>query len=166
MVYFIQEGENGPIKIGRSGNPEKRLGNLQEGNPRKLKIIAVLHGDRQRENEIHHELRRFGIRGEWFYPTREVFDYINRDQHIDYEVIDGNPIAVLWCDKENSMTDYCPFCQERHIHNGKDGRYKVACGPFWSRRLIIILDDGISIKQADGYIIRSRTRQLKLEGLQ
>ena len=39
-LYIIQSDVTGMIKIGRSKNPQKRLKQLQTGNPNKLKLIA------------------------------------------------------------------------------------------------------------------------------
>ena len=39
-LYFIQSDFTGMIKIGRSKDPQKRLKQLQTGNPNRLKLIA------------------------------------------------------------------------------------------------------------------------------
>ena len=155
MIYFIQEGENGPIKIGYSNDPEQRLRKLQDGNPELLKLIAVIPGDRQRERDAHRNLEPFRCRGEWFRPNGEVFDYIERAERVDYEFVDGVPVAILWRRHSKGPTAYCPFCGEQHSHEGEDGRYEVACEPHWWREGERRLSDGTIIKQADGYIIRT-----------
>ena len=45
-LYIIQSDKTGMIKIGRSKNPQKRLKQLQTGNPNKLKLIASFKGER------------------------------------------------------------------------------------------------------------------------
>lgn len=40
FVYLISSGEDGPVKVGVSDNPESRLSGLQSGNPVKLHIAA------------------------------------------------------------------------------------------------------------------------------
>jgi len=70
-VYFIQSGNNGPIKIGMAENVDRRLSELQEGNPYKLNIISVMdcysvsHAD-ETEKRIHKLFSKKRIRGEWF----------------------------------------------------------------------------------------------------
>lgn len=70
-VYFIQEGERGPVKIGRAKDLLKRIETLQIGNSRELKLIAKLPCQSERqahemEQRIHRRLARFRVRGEWF----------------------------------------------------------------------------------------------------
>src|SRR5689334_18091148 len=46
-VYFIQAGENGPIKIGYTfKNVADRLAGIQTGNHEECKILGVIPGDR------------------------------------------------------------------------------------------------------------------------
>ena len=56
-VYFIQAGENGPVKIGKAKNVERRLSNLQIGNHVQLKVILVFACDSQKE--ANHIERKF-----------------------------------------------------------------------------------------------------------
>lgn len=73
-VYFIREGEDGPIKIGMSSckSLEGRLIDLQIGNPRQLLLKAVvpLQGKvnigRREESRLHEHFESCWIRGEWF----------------------------------------------------------------------------------------------------
>ncbi|MDP9223823.1 MAG: hypothetical protein M3P18_08185, partial [Actinomycetota bacterium] len=44
-VYFIQSGLDGPVKIGRSIKPKRRLPQLQTGNPDELILRHVIPGD-------------------------------------------------------------------------------------------------------------------------
>jgi len=65
-LYFIQTSNQGMIKIGRSINPEKRLKQLQTGNPFKLKLIHVFYNEGNKEKFLHEELKTFRLKGEWF----------------------------------------------------------------------------------------------------
>ena len=76
-VYFIQEENNGLIKIGYSDNPKDRLRSLQVSSPNKLKIIKVVDGNFDRERFIHYKFSKFSVRGEWFSPNSELVEYIN-----------------------------------------------------------------------------------------
>ena len=78
LVYFIQQGEHGYIKIGMAGDPKKRLQSLQTSNPEPLRLLAVVEGGRQQEMIYH---ARFGdnrVRGEWFRPCNAILREINR----------------------------------------------------------------------------------------
>ena len=76
MIYFIQCGENGPIKIGQTGDVEKRISQLQTGCPYELKLLWTYHGNSWKEEEVHEALEAENIRGEWFHPSSNVFDFM------------------------------------------------------------------------------------------
>lgn len=68
-IYVIGDNAS-PYKIGFTKNPDKRLKSLQTGNPRKL---SMLYKEEINENEIkyiekqiHKELKRKQVSGEWF----------------------------------------------------------------------------------------------------
>ena len=77
-VYFIQAGENGPVKIGfTAGNAQRRMHDLQIGNPVKLCLLYVYDNqDKTLESELRSMFRHIKIRGEWFHPTRELMEYV------------------------------------------------------------------------------------------
>ena len=77
-VYFIQQGVGGPIKIGYTANSiNSRIQTLQTSNPQKLRLVGyILGADEKKESQIHHQFRDFNIHGEWFYPSREIMEYL------------------------------------------------------------------------------------------
>ena len=165
MVYFIQAGGNGPIKIGISTSPREHVKILQQGNHHELNLIAQIPGDHNLEQKVRADLQAFERGRKWFDATDEVLDYIEELQSVEYHIIDKVPLAILWRDNEDSETDHCPFCGQRHRHEGNDGRYEVGClsprldGQLTVERTVeeIILKQTI-LKQSDGYIIRTRGR--------
>jgi len=71
VVYFIQAGNNGPVKIGSIGGFNltavgSRLNGLQTVSTEKLKIIACFNGGKEEEEYFHHKLRKFRVHHEWF----------------------------------------------------------------------------------------------------
>lgn len=81
-VYFIRavdenKKDYGPIKIGVSNNPKKRLVSIQTGNSNKLRIISTILGGRRRERLLHEEFKDSRLTGEWFKPTKRLLDFIN-----------------------------------------------------------------------------------------
>lgn len=44
LVYFIQQGDYGYIKIGMAKKPERRLKTLQTSSPEPLRIVATCEG--------------------------------------------------------------------------------------------------------------------------
>jgi hypothetical protein len=77
MIYFIECGFMGPVKIGYSTNPRRRLEDLQAACPYRLSIRGVIEGDCKKEGQIQARLKVHRIHGEWFYGVREV-DYVVR----------------------------------------------------------------------------------------
>ena len=74
MVYVIQQGKDGPVKIGYSSDPVKRLSSLQTGNPNQLQLKRVFDGGMEVEQELHTYLDDLRMRdnAEWFSPASEV----------------------------------------------------------------------------------------------
>ncbi len=77
MLYAIQVGEGGPIKIGFSDDPAARLCQIQTGNPQQCILLGTIDGGLEREADIHAELAEFRVRGEWFLPCPAVMDVVN-----------------------------------------------------------------------------------------
>ena len=88
MVYFIQAGNNGPIKIGVSSVPQMHLDRLQQGNHEELRLIAEIPGERSLEQKVQADLKAFELERKWFHATDEVLDYIKKIQE--------EPLVILW----------------------------------------------------------------------
>jgi hypothetical protein len=71
-IYFIQRGEDGPIKIGISNNPFKRLETFQTASDEKLHIRGVFRGTTADEALLHQKFAAQRLRGEWFENTLEI----------------------------------------------------------------------------------------------
>jgi hypothetical protein len=73
-VYCIGEtqGVAWGVKVGYSVNPEKRVTELQTGNPRILSVIGKIKGTPDDEKRIHSKYMKYNLIGEWFVPTREL----------------------------------------------------------------------------------------------
>lgn len=75
-IYFIQVGDDGPIKIGCAKNPFERLSSLQCANHEVLSLRAIYQGYAFEEKQIHEEFAGARIRGEWFHPTAELLEHV------------------------------------------------------------------------------------------
>lgn len=77
-LYFIQEGTDGAIKIGWTTNdPERRRDNLQIGNSRQLRLLAIVPDVPQEvEFEWHRAYRAHQKRSEWFFPVVGLLEAI------------------------------------------------------------------------------------------
>jgi Meiotically up-regulated gene 113 len=82
-VYFIQQGKDGPIKIGSTTNITKRLKELQQANPNTLHIMHTTTGGQNLERHLHKIFSKYRIIGEWFEPVDEILMLIENFQFED-----------------------------------------------------------------------------------
>lgn len=71
-VYFIQAVGGGPIKIGWSEKPERRLQQLQSAHHEELRILSHFPASRGTESALHAELADHKLSGEWFTDSGDV----------------------------------------------------------------------------------------------
>ena len=86
-IYFIGSLESGTVKIGKSNNPEKRLAELQIGNPHKLVLYGIITNVSQElENRLHQLFGDLHIKGEWFRMTDELIHFmVNKTDEISFD---------------------------------------------------------------------------------
>jgi hypothetical protein len=75
-VYFIQSGNDGPIKIGTSMNIPVRLAHLRADNPYALYLLGTIPGGSLMEEALHRRFASDRIHNEWFAPTAALLDFI------------------------------------------------------------------------------------------
>lgn len=78
VVYFIQSGEDGPIKIGTSSNFSSRLASLRTSQPHEIAVLAVVSGGRSLERSYHKKFADMRVVGEWFDPQEPILAEIDR----------------------------------------------------------------------------------------
>jgi hypothetical protein len=80
-IYFIQVGEDGPIKIGRTTqSPLQRMDTLQTGIPIPLRLLAIIsHVGASAEMMLHRRFYHLHVQGEWFRPDEELLTYIREN---------------------------------------------------------------------------------------
>ena len=105
-TYFIQSGDDGPIKIGFTSkeDPKERLRDLQTGNPAKLHLIATISGDVERE--LHEQFKHDRISGEWFHASPELVNFINRNHRKQSGVVNSP-----WWDLNDPVHGFRGYCQ-------------------------------------------------------
>lgn len=79
LVYFCQSIVGGPIKVGLTDHPWRRLSALQIGNPYRLRFVGFLPGDRADEQALHEVFASARLRGEWFHPTPDLTGFVNAE---------------------------------------------------------------------------------------
>lgn len=78
MIYFIQAGKKGAIKIGYTDKPvEERLYSLQTASAEQLFILGTIDGTKKEEKLIHKKYHIYQIRNEWFQPGEALLKFIN-----------------------------------------------------------------------------------------
>lgn len=93
FVYFIQAGEDGPIKIGRTNDVPGRLAGLQVGNHVPLRLLVAT--ERAAESDLHALFEPYHIRGEWFSPCVELLDVIAAFRSRQYYDPEPDPEPVI-----------------------------------------------------------------------
>ena len=77
-IYFIQARDNGPIKIGFTGDdPRKRMVKIQSDCPWPVQLLGAIEGTVSQEKQIHLLLSRYKAQGEWFEPHPIVVAAVN-----------------------------------------------------------------------------------------
>lgn len=75
-VYFLQVGEDGPIKIGTSEDVASRVAALRTASHAKLRLLAKVPGGIAEEHALHKRFARSRLEGEWFRPTVNLCAHI------------------------------------------------------------------------------------------
>jgi hypothetical protein len=83
FVYFIQAGENGPIKIGIAADHEDRMRSLQVGHYEELRLLKTILTTGKKEAEkleaqFHARFHSYHLRGEWFSPSEDLLAFARR----------------------------------------------------------------------------------------
>ncbi len=80
IIYFIQSGSNGPIKIGYSANSlKRRLAALQTAHPEALYVLGFVEGDRSLERILHQRFQSYRKEGEWFEPHSDILAFVKEN---------------------------------------------------------------------------------------
>jgi hypothetical protein len=80
MVYFIQAGVGGCIKIGVTVDVSDRMNNIQVGCPDEVTLIGGIYDRRAYKIEaaLHDRFDEHRHRGEWFRPSAELLAFVAR----------------------------------------------------------------------------------------
>lgn len=145
-VYFIADRNNGLVKIGVSGDMNRRLKQLQTGNPFELEFMGWIEEDKDQfriEKDLHQKYSRKHVFGEWykisqddviheltihhgFIPKNDnPFEIIGRDK-------DGIPESLgVWEWQDFDVEACCPFCGclcGMHYQEASMMYYCISCG--------------------------------------
>lgn len=65
-IYFLQTGDDGPVKIGFATSVKARVKTIQLSSPEKLRVIREIEGDIPMERWLHRHFKKHQLNGEWF----------------------------------------------------------------------------------------------------
>lgn len=71
-IYFVQRGDDGPVKIGFTNDIRKRLRGLQTGHDARLFLRRAFDGSEMDERKLHARFAGSRLQGEWFAPTTDI----------------------------------------------------------------------------------------------
>lgn len=80
FIYVLGEKYTGPVKIGFSKNPERRLIDLKAAFPYRVELLAVAPGSIFDESYIHSCFSKYALESEWFSRTRKILQFIKAIQ--------------------------------------------------------------------------------------
>ena len=150
MIYFVQRGNGGPVKIGRAVDHHARIRSLQTASPEPLLVLAIAPGGAARESMIHQRLKPHRLSGEWYQPVPELHALIAEIQTPEFIVKDARAYAVLRRRAVGAPTRPCPFCGEPHIHGEGDGHRATHCGNGAEDE---VRSGAVVLRREDGYLI-------------
>lgn len=101
-LYIIGNEVENICKIGISGNPSKRLKQLQTGCPYKLTILAVVGSfDYESEKNLHNRYKDYRLNGEWFRIKGEIRTIIEqstpKEIKVSKTIKEVPPITDIHC---------------------------------------------------------------------
>ena len=65
-IYFLRSMPDGPVKIGWSLNPDRRIKDFQTAHPFPLQIIRTIAAPMAGEKALHRHFKPLRLSGEWF----------------------------------------------------------------------------------------------------
>lgn len=72
VVYVVQCGRTGPIKIGYTTNLIQRVRDLEFAGGHRLQLRAAFVGSKKLERQLHDRFEDLRLHGEWFAPNIRI----------------------------------------------------------------------------------------------
>ena len=75
-VYFMLSSSTGLVKIGSSGDPDRRLRDLQMASGERISLLTTEPGGEAHEKALHRRFKASRVRGEWFRHSEAIRTHI------------------------------------------------------------------------------------------
>jgi hypothetical protein len=137
FLYFMQNGEKGPIKIGITSNVQRRLTQAQTFNYQPITLLGYVLVTQSLETALLNRFSAYRMRGEWFAFNDELYNLARGIFDVEYKKHNDRNYLVLYRQTPESRTDPCPFCFALHNHSIGDGHRVKHCHPKYSRSSIV-----------------------------
>lgn len=79
VVYFVQFGNSGPIKIGSTSTLKSRLAQLGSSTAQQIVLLGYLQGSVREEKSLHRRFQHLLLYGELFSPSEEILSFIGSE---------------------------------------------------------------------------------------
>lgn len=148
MIYFVQETDGSPVKIGFTKSLGDRKHGLLGYGFAKLQVLGVMDGERKEERSLHLRFAHLKVFGEWFHPEPELLDFIaqNASRWVS-DAITVKPIQRSDCPQVPPQSGvYGPVLAENLArlgyarstvnHRRVAELVRLKTGKFWSRQQI------------------------------
>lgn len=76
VVYFVQAGDDGSIKIGWTQDVDRRIAELQTANAKKLRLLGTIPGTLRTEAALHARFSFLRLEAEWFKNSSEIHNFL------------------------------------------------------------------------------------------
>lgn len=76
LVYFVEAGRGGSIKIGWTQDLDRRIAELQTANAKKLYVLGSVAGTLDDESAFHARFAHLRLEAEWFENSSEIRDFL------------------------------------------------------------------------------------------
>jgi hypothetical protein len=94
MIYFLQEPDGGPIKIGTTIRLSQRVKQLEKEQGVPLRVLGVMNGSYADETALHGRFVRDGRGREWFRANTELTAFIAAETR-PWDGTDEVPLSAL-----------------------------------------------------------------------
>ena len=143
-VYFIQAGEGGPVKIGFTSYPQKRLAALQTAHYQVLSLIREVPGGSDVEAYFHRRFAARRLAGEWFAFDADMLTASAAPSFGPRAREIGSAVLISWLyDRDNEIWFRAPYDPIRHRSSS------------WRRHT--------HVSSADAYILAAHLEALEMQ---